>query len=163
MPLSIRPPNVDDHDAVVALAMRAWAPVYPSVNAVLGHELAALLHGNDWHAHQADEVREVLRAEGTAAWVGELDGVLAGFVAARVVDLRRLIGEISIVAVDPASQRTGVGTTLIETALTWLRNQAMKVAYVSTGGDPGHQPARHLYERLGFRLFPSAQYFKTLG
>ncbi len=38
----------------------------------------------------------------------------------------------------------------------------MRVAFISTGGDPGHLPARRLYARLGYRLFPSAQYFKVL-
>jgi RimJ/RimL family protein N-acetyltransferase len=33
---------------------------------------------------------------------------------------------------------------------------------LGTGGDPGHEPARRVYERLGFQLFPSAQYFRVL-
>jgi hypothetical protein len=33
---------------------------------------------------------------------------------------------------------------------------------VETGGDPGHAPARRLYEQLGFGLFPIARYFKKL-
>jgi hypothetical protein len=38
----------------------------------------------------------------------------------------------------------------------------MTVAMVETGGDPGHAPARHTYEKQGFRLFPVARYFKKL-
>jgi hypothetical protein len=38
----------------------------------------------------------------------------------------------------------------------------MRVAMVSTGGDPGHAPARRVYEKAAFTLQPSAQYFKAL-
>jgi hypothetical protein len=31
-----------------------------------------------------------------------------------------------------------------------------------TGGDPGHAPARAVYERAGFTLLPVARYFRTL-
>jgi hypothetical protein len=33
---------------------------------------------------------------------------------------------------------------------------------VETGGDPGHAPARHVYEKTGFTLLPIARYFKAL-
>jgi hypothetical protein len=33
---------------------------------------------------------------------------------------------------------------------------------VETGGDPGHAPARHVYERANYTLFPVARYFKAL-
>lgn len=33
---------------------------------------------------------------------------------------------------------------------------------VGTGGDPGHAPARRLYERAGFTPVPLVRYFKAL-
>jgi hypothetical protein len=36
------------------------------------------------------------------------------------------------------------------------------VAVIGTGGDPGHAPARRLYEQAGYRLMQAAQYFKIL-
>lgn len=121
-----------------------------------------LLHGQDWREHQSREVREALASASTQVWVAEADATLVGFAGARVVDLERLIGEVYIVGVDPGAQHPGVGTTLTEHAGQWLREQGMRVAFISTGGDSGHLPARRLYERLGYRLFPSAQYFKVL-
>jgi len=38
----------------------------------------------------------------------------------------------------------------------------MKVAMVETGGDPGHAPARHVYEKAGYTLLPIARYYKNL-
>jgi GNAT superfamily N-acetyltransferase len=67
-----------------------------------------------------------------------------------------------MLAVDPPHQRAGIGRALTEHATTTLRDAGMRVAFLSTGGDPGHAPARALYEHSGYRLFPSAQYFKAL-
>ena len=136
--------------------------VFAPVNAVLGTELAQLLHGTDWREHQEREVREALGSPSTTFWVAETGGAVTGFVAARVVDPRRPIGEVYIVGVDPPAQRAGLGTALTEHAAGWLRDQGMRVAYISTGGDAGHAPARALYERLGYRALPGVQYVKPL-
>ncbi len=159
---AIRDCRARDHDEIVQLSLRAWAPVFASVGDVLGRELSMLLHGADWREHQAGEVRATLRDPAKRVWVAEYEGRVAGFVSAAVVDKARLIGEIAMVAVDPAAQRHGVGSSLTEHATAWLREQGMRVAVLGTGGDRGHEPARRIYERLGFGLFPSAQYFRVL-
>lgn len=43
-----------------------------------------------------------------------------------------------------------------------MKEAGMSIAMVETGGDPGHAPARHTYEKAGFGLFPVARYFKKL-
>ncbi|MEP6500528.1 hypothetical protein [Microcoleus vaginatus] len=43
------------------------------------------------------------------------------------------------------------------------KNAGMSVAMVETGGDRGHERARHTYEKVGFELFPVARYFKKLA
>ena len=94
--------------------------------------------------------------------VAESDGAMTGFVAARVVDQRRAVGEVYILGVDPAAQRTRVGAAPTKHAAASLRAQGMRVACINTGGDPGHAPARALYERLGYRALTGVQYFKRL-
>lgn len=39
----------------------------------------------------------------------------------------------------------------------------MHMMLVETGDDPGHEPARHLYERSGFERWPVARYFKAIS
>jgi ribosomal protein S18 acetylase RimI-like enzyme len=159
---AIRDCHARDHDEIVDLSLRAWAPVFRSVGEILGRELSTLLHGADWREHQSSEVRAALQDASKRVWVAEYEFRVVGFVAAAVVDEARLIGEIAMVAVDPAAQGQGIGSSLTEHATGWLREQGMRVAVVGTGGDPGHEPARRVYERLGFRLLPSAQYFRAL-
>jgi len=72
------------------------------------------------------------------------------------------LGEIYMVAVDPAHQRRGGGIALTTHATDWIRRQGMTVALIDTGGDPGHAPARRLYERAGYVPVPIVKYFKRL-
>ncbi len=67
-----------------------------------------------------------------------------------------------MLAVDPAAQDRGIGTALTEIATDWLRTSRMRVAMIDAGGDPGHAPARRLYEQADYTLLPVARYFKAL-
>ena len=84
-----------------------------------------------------------------------------GFVAVRLHQADRM-GEISVLAVDPDAQGRRVGGALTAFALDRMQAAGMAVAMVETGGDPGHAPARHTYEKQGFQLFPVARYFQKL-
>jgi RimJ/RimL family protein N-acetyltransferase len=42
------------------------------------------------------------------------------------------------------------------------RDAGMDMVMVETGGDPGHAPARAVYEKAGFERWPVARYFKEL-
>ncbi len=37
------------------------------------------------------------------------------------------------------------------------------LAEIGTGGDPGHAPARHVYEKAGFTAVPQVLYYKALA
>ena len=158
----IRDYQAADGEAVVALSLRAWAPVFASMEQVLGHEIFARLHGDDWRDYQARSVRGVLADEAMRVWVAEVGGSVAGFVAATVFDSERRIGEIAMLAVDPACQHRGLGTALTEFGTAWLRDAGMRVAMIGTGGDPGHAPARRVYAKADHTLIPMARYFKAL-
>lgn len=106
-------------------------------------------------------VETALNTETIHAWVAEADGAVAGFAAAQL-DRDESIGEIYLLAVDPAHQRKGVGASLMSFALRWIKDNGMVLAMVETGGDPGHAPARHTYERAGFTELPVSRYFKKL-
>ncbi len=59
-----------------------------------------------------------------------------------------------MIAVDPDRQRAGIATALTRTATQWMRDSGMSAAMVETGGDPGHLPARRIYETTGFTPLP---------
>lgn len=149
-----------DLDAVVRLSLRAWEPVFESLAGVLGPVFPLL--EPDWRAGQARAVTEACTAENAHAWVAETGGEVAGFVVVGL-DHDRGMGEIRMIAVDPAHQRRGMGMALTSFALDWMRDNGMAVAMVETGGDPGHASARRTYERAGFVRLPIARYFRKLA
>jgi GNAT superfamily N-acetyltransferase len=162
VPFAIRDYDAADEEAVVALSLRAWAPVFASMEAVVGREISRRLHGEDWSVHQAASVRESLHDDGMKVWVAESDGAVVGFVTAQVADADRAIGQIEKVAVDPAVQNSGLGSELTELATSWLREIGMSVAAIGTGGDDGHAPARHVYDKAGYTPLVNVLYFKAL-
>jgi ribosomal protein S18 acetylase RimI-like enzyme len=71
-------------------------------------------------------------------------------------------GEIYMLAVDPDYQQRGIGIALVDFAVDRITELGIPLAEIGTGGDPGHAPARRLYERAGFTPFPLVRYFKAL-
>jgi ribosomal protein S18 acetylase RimI-like enzyme len=158
VPPLLRPVRAEDVDQVVALALRAWAPVHASMAAVLGSRLTARIHP-DWAAGQEGGVRAVCADPETDVTVAVDGAAVLGFVA---VVRSGAAGEIDMIAVDPAAQRRGVGRALTEHALDQLRAAGCTLAVVDTGGDPGHAPARALYEAAGFTGLPLVRYYHPL-
>jgi ribosomal protein S18 acetylase RimI-like enzyme len=150
-----------DAEAVVDLSLRAWAPVFASLEQVLGSEIFRRLHP-DWREDQRRTVENVCASKKAQVWVAAVNGSAVGFVAVEIFDPERSIGEISMLAVDPDHQGGGIGTALTEFALDKLKDAGMRVAIVETGGDPGHAAARRTYEKAGYVLLPIARYFKNL-
>lgn len=58
-------------------------------------------------------------------------------------------GYLQRLAVDPGTQRTGVGAALVADAMQWLRRWSAREVLVNT--QEGNEAAVALYERLGFR------------
>ncbi len=147
-------------DAVIRLSLRAWTPVFDSIQKAMDLEVYQEFYP-DWRVSQQKAVEDVCAALDTNVWVAIDAGTTVGFVAVKLHPDTSM-GEIYMVAVDPDFQGKGIATALIKFALDWMKEAGMSVAMVETGGDPGHAPARHTYEKLGFGLLPIARYFKKL-
>ena len=159
--MQIEPYNPHQLDAVIRLALRAWSPVFDSIQKAMNADVYQSFYPDNWRVSQQKAVEDVCAAEDTNVWVAIDAGLTVGFVAVKL-HLDNSMGEIYMVAVDPDFQGHGIGTALTEFALFWMKDAGMSVAMVETGGDPGHAPARCTYEKLGFGLLPIARYFKKL-
>jgi len=98
----IRPFGDRDAEAVVDLSLRTWAPVFASLERVLGSDVFGRLHP-DWRQDQRRAVEDVLAANEAGVWVAEADGTAVGFVAVRLHPESGM-GEIYMLAVDPATR-----------------------------------------------------------
>ena len=160
MTTTIRALREDDIKAVVEFSVRAWRPVFESFGRLLGPEIFRHLYP-DWAADQASAVDSTCRAVGGRVWVAEADGRAVGFVAVIINDDTET-GEIYMIAVDPDHQNRGIGSELVTFAVDRIAERGMKLAEIGTGGDPGHAPARRVYENAGFTPLPLVRYYKAL-
>ena len=140
--------------------MRAWAPVFVSLEATLSPTVYGAFYPEGWQSAQRKSVEQTCGDAAVHTWVWEEQGRAVGFVA--VKRHSNELGEIYIIAVDPDYQRRGIARALTELAVDRLRASGVSVAMVETGADTGHAPARAAYDGCGFELFPVARYFKKL-
>jgi GNAT superfamily N-acetyltransferase len=159
--MRIEPYDVAHLDALIRLMLRAWEPVFASIEQVLDADVYQAFYPQQWQVSQQKSVVDVCGAADTHVWVAFEADVVAGFVVVKLHGDDKM-GEIEMVGVDPDFQGRGIGAELIEFALDWMRDAGMAIAMVETGGDPGHEPARRAYEKAGFGLWPVARYFKKL-
>jgi GNAT superfamily N-acetyltransferase len=161
---NVRQYNATDQESIVTFGLRAWAPVFASLREQVGPTVFDAMY-EDWRVEQDQAIRDVLADESNTAWVWAEGKSVFGFVSAAVYDRpgsKLKGGEIVMLAVEPSRQGSGIGRQLTDTAIDWLREQGVGFAAVETGGDPGHAPARALYEQAGFTLLPIARYFQVL-
>ncbi len=149
--VSMRGAKTNDAVRLQEVRRAAFAPVFASFRAILGEELYQLAQASK-DAAQSEYLASLLAPDsGWEMYVAEREGVIVGFVSFQL-DHSTLIGEIGLNAVHPDWAGTGIGTTMYEFALADMRAAGMRVATVSTGGDPSHAPARRAYEKVGFNV-----------
>lgn len=133
----------------------AFAPVFAGFRATLGDEIYEIAQREEDSSQGL--LLATLLAPGSS-WemhVAVCDGAIAGFLALQL-DHQSGVGEIGLNAVHPDYAGRGVGTAMYEYALAQMKAAGMRVATVSTGGDPAHAPARRAYRKAGFsREIPS--------
>lgn len=158
--MNIRPIQPEDIETVKAFTVRAFVPVFKSFEDILGKDVYPYLHPKGVES-QRDVVQMLLDKEDSNNWVADIDGVPVGYIVYGL-NHETEVGEIEFLAVDPTHHGKGIATALNKFALTQLKDGGMKVATVSTGGDPAHLPARNAYEKVGFKSFPGTWYSMSL-
>ncbi|HEY7048956.1 MAG TPA: GNAT family N-acetyltransferase [Jatrophihabitantaceae bacterium] len=152
-----------DQAEVTKIAQETFGPFYEqSFRSMVPAEVFTHQHG-DW----ADDFRRQIPtlndpAHGQHVAVAEADGAPLGFIAWSI-DVQRHHGEIEMLAVREARRRSGIGRALCEHALTHMRAATVLVVEVGTGGDGFHEPARRLYESLGFSPIPVTYYLRSIA
>ena len=65
------------------------------------------------------------------------------------LSIRKILGQIYMIGVDPDCQRRGIGTALINAGSEIVKQRGFALVKIETGGDSGHAAARKTYERNG--------------
>ncbi|SNY37740.1 Acetyltransferase (GNAT) family protein [Pseudooceanicola antarcticus] len=157
----IRPYAPDHRDAVLDLVLRAWQDIMPRTRDAVPGFVYDNFYPEGWQVRQRRDVAALLEDDPAASWVALKDDLPVGILCLRAHPEDRM-GEIHLLAVDPAHQRQGIGTALMARAEEILRDLGLQMVMVETVGDSGHAPARKAYEGQGFKPWPVARYFKKL-
>jgi len=160
--VKIRPYEESDMEPIVEFSLRAWQPVFESLRQVLGDSIFERLNQPDWRVVQAEAVRSSCTSDELDVFVAVADGRTVGFAAVALNAFHERMGVVDIIAVDPEFQRRGIARLLMERAAEHMRAEGMDIAAVGAGGDPGHCPARALYEALGYTALPGVRYLRLL-
>ena len=134
VPLTIRPLEKRDLPAVHGIVMRAFETSIAPGYAPSGIETFAR------YASQTEIARRI--ADNHTILVAETAGTLAG-----VVEVRRF-EHVSMLFVDPAHQRNGIGRALLDAALALCASHAPKPPALTVNSAPS---AVAFYKHAGFR------------
>ncbi len=159
MNTQIRPFNSSDIDALITLTLLAFEPVFVSFEKILGPRIYPIIYP-DWRKRQKEGVEYLSTNTKINLWVAEVDGTVIGYIAYELYDDQT--GEVQLLAVHPDYQNHSIGTELNTLALQKMKEGGAKLAFVSTGGDESHAPARRSYEKSGYAALPLVKYYKDL-
>lgn len=148
--------------ALLDLAIRAWEPVFPLVEAAVSGFVYDAFYPDGWRARQRADLEQVLTDEAENVDVAIADSVPVGWVCTKIHPDDSM-SEVYVIAVDPARQREGIARALLDRSFQRGREADMRMVMVETGDDPGHAAARAAYENVGFERWPVARYFKDLS
>lgn len=146
----LRPYRPSDLDSIVRITVESFEGVSIDRNIERDHGLVA---GKDWRARKGRDAATDCAVQPEGVFVAEgvgPDGTprVIGYITCRL-DHFTGIGRIPNLAVDPAYRGAGVGSRLIEHAVTWLREQGMTLAKIETLEQ--NERGQALYPRFGFR------------
>lgn len=160
MNIRIEPYTPEHLAGIVSLSLRAWAPVFKSIEQEMGPEKYREYYP-DWRKSQQEAVEQVCKSERMPVWTA-LDGdTPVGFVGVKI-HAGEDMGEVYMIAVDPNAQGQGIASRLMDVAIEWMKGEKFNMCIIDTGMDRGHAPARRAYENYGFDMWPVARYYKSI-
>src|SRR5512134_1886849 len=117
-------------DVVVRLSLRAWEPVFESIERAMDPDVFREQHP-DWRVTQRKAVESVCADADVHVCVATKGSQTVGFVALKLHTEDRM-GEIYMIAVDPDFQRRGIATALTRNSLAWFEQAGMTTVMVET-------------------------------
>jgi len=123
----------------------------------------AELHGQYYHKHWsfgpffeakvATELSEFIgryNSERDCFWNASLNGRIEGFITIDGIHAKDKGAHLRWFIVSDLIRGSGVGNRLIKVAIDFCREKRYRLVYLNTF--EGLEPARHLYEKFGFKL-----------
>ena len=157
--VTIVPAREEHLEKAGEIAIFAWTGIHESYIANLGKEMHDHLF-DGWEEAKVNGVKKGLMSG--RGYIALVDGEVAGFIYYRVEE-EKSMGVVGENAVSKDFKGLGIGAKMYAFILDKMREEGLKYATVHTGLDDGHAPARHSYEKAGFKKnLPSIKYYMEL-
>ena len=120
----ILPYRAQDKNAVLALSLRAWQPVFAEMRRTVPAFVYHNFYPAGWEKRQLADLGTFLDEEAERVWLAWRGGQPVGWVGIRLHPEDNM-GEIYVLAVDPACQRQDIGRHLMTHAFAAIRAAGM--------------------------------------
>jgi ribosomal protein S18 acetylase RimI-like enzyme len=148
------------------IAIACYRPIYESRVRMLGEECYRAVRPDPqltWEQRKIGQIHRLYQEQADWLWVLEEDGQVFGFITFRLHPQRNY-GQIENNGILPERAGRGWGKFMYRHVLNYFREQGLRFAYVDTGLDAAHEPARRAYEGVGFdRQVPTVEYWQDLS
>ena len=156
----------EDLEAVDALTIEGYRPIFESYLAMLGEECydAVRLEPElTWEQRKTQQNRRLYDEHPEQVWVLDEGGDVFGFVSFWLFP-DGSYGHIDNNGVRADRVGQGWATFMYRSVLDHFRQLGLRFAHVDTGLDDAHIPARRAYEATGFdRRVPTVEYWQDLS
>ena len=156
----------DDWPRVDEITILCYRPIHESYVATLGEECyQSVRHDPEltWAQRKTGQVHRLYQEHREWVWVLERQGRVIGFVTFSLIP-EKSMGRIENNGVHPDHSGQGWATFMYRHVLQHFRSHGLRFAFVDTGLDPAHTPARRAYEAVGFdRQVPVVEYWQDLA
>lgn len=163
----LRHARPEDMPRIDEITIVCYTAIQESWVAMQGDEIYRALKdpSKTWGERKATQNHNLFTEHPDWVWVLEIDLQIIGFVTFKIIDIvaGKRLGIIENNGVLPEHAGNGWGKFMYRHVLDYFRNQGLIVAFVETGLDDPHIPARKAYEAVGFnRMAPVAYYWQDL-
>ena len=146
--LKIRESTTDDICACQNIARKSYVDSRYYFDQHFSKEICEKFYSN-WVARSIAERNDKV-------FVAEINGEIAGYLTCNLTP-RGEQGRILLVGVDEVAKGAGVGTSLVNHALDWFRDQGVSSVEVVTQGR--NVTAQRLYQKCGFRTLKTQLWY----
>lgn len=157
----------EDIPRIDEITIVCYTAIHESWISMQGEEIYEALRDPDktWDERKTGQNHELFAEHPEWVWVLEMDSQIIGFVSFKIIDITagKKLGIIENNGVLPKHTGKGWGKFMYRHVLDYFRDYGLQVAFVETGLDDPHNPARKAYEAVGFdRMAPVAYYWQDL-
>lgn len=155
-----RPEDIPRIDEITIVCYTA---IHESWVTMQSEEIYEALRDPDrtWEERKTQQNHELFGEHPEWVWVLEMDSQIIGFVTFKIIDIvaGKKLGIIENNGVVPEHVGNGWGKFMYRHVLDYFRDYGLQVAFIETGLDDPHIPARKAYEAVGFDRMASVAYY----